>query len=225
MSVTLDEASTALKYPTQPAARKPLRSDTDGRYDSGRRRVTVILKAAKKTLVNGGYSQLTLRRVASEAGLPLRHLQYYYPTKQTLLRALCETICADYIAKCDALSAREHVTARARFIACIDFLIDDNRDSVSNTVFFELWALACHDAYANRLLVTLYAHYRAYVARLIRQLRPAIAVGLVDLRALQIVALIEGLTLFIGRNKPRLAAARGIAEDARANILRLATSK
>ena len=108
--MTLDEAATALKYPMQPAARKPLRSDTDGRYDSGRRRVTVILKAAKKTLVNGGYSQLTLRRVESEAGLPLRHLQYYYPTKQTLLRALCQTICADYIAKCDALSAREHVT-------------------------------------------------------------------------------------------------------------------
>jgi hypothetical protein len=30
----------------------------------------------------------------------------------------------------------------ARFQTCIDFLIEDNRDPVSNTIFFELWALA-----------------------------------------------------------------------------------
>jgi AcrR family transcriptional regulator len=213
-----------LKSKPKRAARKSNPPVADGRYDAGRRRVAAILAAARTTLVNGGYAQLTLRRVASEAGLPLGHLQYYYPTKEALLRALCETICADYIARCDALSAREHASPRAQFIACIDFLIEDNRDPVSNTLFFELWALACHDQHANGLLATLYAHYRAYISRLIRNMRPAMAPALVELRAVQIVALIEGLTLFIGRNKPRLAAARGIASDARANIMRLATS-
>ena len=214
---------------TLTAKRKPAQrgssSSESGRYDAGRRRVADILAAARATLVDGGYAQLTLRRVASEAGLPLRHLQYYYPTKDELLLALCETICADYIAKCDALASREHASFRAQFVACVDFLIEDNRDPVSNTIFFELWALACHDAHANRLLSTLYAHYRAYIARLIRKMRPSMSPSLVDLRALQIVALIEGLTLFIGRNKPRLAATRGIADDARANILKLATAK
>jgi AcrR family transcriptional regulator len=213
-----------LKSKPKRAARKSAAPVIDGRYDAGRRRVAAILAAAQTTLVDGGYPQLTLRRVANEAGLPLRHLQYYYPTKEELLRALCETICADYIARCDALSDREHSSPKARFIACVDFLIEDNRDPVSNTLFFELWALACHDRHANRLLATLYAHYRAYISRLIRNMRPSMASDLVELRAVQIVALIEGLTLFIGRNKPRLAAARGVAKDARANILRMATS-
>jgi AcrR family transcriptional regulator len=207
------------------AAGRQSTSGNGGRYDAGRRRVAAILAAARSTLVDGGYPQLTLRRVAGEAGLPLRHLQYYYPTKEELLRALCETICADYIAKCDALATLEHRSPRAQFIACVDFLIDDNRDPVSNTIFFELWALACHDDHANRLLSTLYAHYRAYIGRLIRGMRPAMAPEVVELRAIQIVALIEGLTLFIGRNKPRLAAARGIAADARANILHIATCR
>jgi AcrR family transcriptional regulator len=213
-----------LKGKPKPARRQPTLI-AGGRSDTGRRRVAAILAAARTTLVDGGYSQLTLRRVASEADLPLGHLQYYYPTKEALLRALCETICADYIARCDALAMRDHASPRAQFIACVDFLIEDNRDPVSNTMFFELWALACHDAHANRLLATLYAHYRAYIARLIRKMRPAMAPQLVELRTIQIVALIEGLTLFIGRNKPRLVAARGIADDARANILHLATAK
>jgi len=146
-------------------------------------------------LVNGGYSDLTLRRVAAAAGMPLRHLQYYFPTKNDLLRSLCEDICGDYIAKCDALSSRKHATPRARFQTCIDFLIDDNRDPVSNTIFFELWALACHDDYANRMLDRLYLHYRGYISRLIANLRPRLTRSEVESRAVQIVAL--GMTVVI----------------------------
>jgi AcrR family transcriptional regulator len=195
------------------------------RYGVGQQRVAAILAAAKQVLVNGGYSDLTLRRVAAAAGLPLRHLQYYYPTKDDLLRALCENICNDYIARCDALSSREHPSAKGRFQTCIDFLIDDNRDPVSNTIFFELWALACHDDYANRLLDRLYRHYRAYVGRLISNMRPALPARDVESRAVQIVALIEGLTLFIGRNKPRHAALREVVKDASASILKVAIAR
>jgi AcrR family transcriptional regulator len=187
--------------------------------------VAAILAAAKQVLVNGGYSDLTLRRVAAAAGLPLRHLQYYYPAKDDLLRALCENICSDYIARCDALSSRKHPRPKGRFQTCIEFLIDDNRDPVTNTIFFELWALACHDDYANRLLDRLYLHYRAYVGRLISNMRPALRAREVESRAVQIVALIEGLTLFIGRNKPRHAALREVVRDASASILKVAIAR
>lgn len=194
------------------------------RYEPGRRRVALILAAAESTLIDGGYAQLTLRRVATEAGLPLRHLQYYFPTKEELLRALCEAICNDYIAKCDAIASEAAGSPTAQFLACIDFLIEDNRDPASNTIFFELWALACHDPHAKVVVARLYSHYRAYVAKLIASMRRTLPGETVELRALQIVALIEGLSLFIGRDKPRLAAVRGLAEDARANILRIATA-
>lgn len=193
-----------------------------GRSAAGRQRVARILAASKVVLVDGGYAQFTVRRVATEAGLPLRHLQYYFRSKSDLLRALIEHICDEYIAQCDRLLAAERDDARERFNACIDYLIEDNRDPVSNTIFFELWALACHDAQANELVDQLYTYYRAYIARLIRELRPDLTNEAVARRALQIVAFLEGLTLFIGRNKPPHAATRGLADDVRANILRIA---
>ncbi len=195
------------------------------RYEAGKLRVAAILEAAKHILVDGGYSQLTLRRVSLKAGIPLRHLQYYFRTKNALLKALCENICADYIARCNALASREHASPRERFRACVDFLIDDNRDPFSNTLFFELWALACHDEYANRQLDQLYRHYRAYIGGLIVRMRPKASAHVVESRALQIVALIEGLTLFIGRNKPQRAVLRGVIEDATENVFRLATAR
>jgi AcrR family transcriptional regulator len=200
-------------------------SNKKNRYEAGVQRTAAILTAAKQVLVDGGYSQLTLRRVAASAGIPLRHLQYYFRTKDDLLRALCEAICDDYIARCDALSARAHSSPRARFMACVNFLISDNRDSFSNALFFELWALACHDPHTNRLLDRLYSHYRSYVAKLIADMRPRTAAHIVESRAVQIVAFIEGLTLFIGRNKPQHAAMRGVVKDAAQNVLRLATLK
>jgi AcrR family transcriptional regulator len=209
----------------RPARRIAPRNKPGTRYGVGQQRVASILAAAKHVLVDGGYADLTLRRVAAAAGMPLRHLQYYFPTKNDLLRSLCENICDDYIAKCDALSSREHPDPKRRFQACIEFLIDDNRDPVSNTIFFELWALACHDAYANRLLDRLYLHYRRYVARLITHLRPGLPERDVESRAVQIVALIEGLTLFIGRNKPRHEELGDVIRDASASVLGIAAAR
>jgi AcrR family transcriptional regulator len=226
---TSRQASAASTRASRPATRatnsatRPIKPGT--RYGVGQQRVVAILAAAKKVLVDGGYPDLTLRRVADAAGMPLRHLQYYFPTKNDLLRSLCEDICDDYIAKCDALSSREHANPRARFQTCIDFLIDDNRDPISNTIFFELWALACHDDYANRLLDRLYLHYRGYISRLIENMRPNLARRDVESRTVQIVALIEGLTLFIGRNKPRHAALREVVKDASASILKVAVAR
>jgi hypothetical protein len=56
-------------------------------------------------------------------------------------------------------------------------------------------------------------------------MRPSASRHLVESRALQIVAFIEGLTLFIGRNKPQHAALRGVVRDAAQNVMRLATFK
>ncbi len=163
--------------------------------------------------------------MAAQAGIPLRHLQYYFRTKNELLRALCEAICDDYIARCDALSLRVHANPKARFCACIEFLINDNRDAFSNALFFELWALACHDEHTNRLVDRLYAHYRSYIRDLIGDMRPRVSRQVVESRAVQIVAFIEGLTLFIGQNKPHHAAMRGVVSDAARNVLKIALAK
>jgi AcrR family transcriptional regulator len=215
----------SLREVTRRSATKSAALSTEGRYEAGKQRVADIMAAAKATLVKGGYAQLTLRRVASEAGIPLRHLQYYYPTKAELLRAVCESICNDYIAKCDLMAAQAHADPKSQFIACVDYLIEDNRDPKSNAIMFELSALRCHDKNARRDLARLFDYYRAYIGELIRKMRPSASAELIEMRALQVIALIEGLAQFIDHNMPRIAAARDIAADARKNILRIALSK
>jgi AcrR family transcriptional regulator len=193
-----------------------------GRYEAGRQQVALIVSAARTVLINGGYAQLTLRRVARQARMSLALLQHYFRAKDDLLRALIEYTNRQYIEQCDQVFAEARGNAKAKFLACIDYLIEDNRDSSSNTLYFELWALACHDPHANAMLDELFTYYRNYIAGLIRNMRPKLSKHRVEKRAVQIVALLEGLTLFIDRSKPRHVAMRGLTRDARANMLRLA---
>ena len=194
-----------------------------GRYEAGKQQVPLIVSAARTVLIDGGYAQLTLRRVAKEARMSLALLQHYFRAKDDLLRALIEHTNRQYIEQCDRVFAEARGDAKAKFLACIDYLIEDNRDSSSNTLYFELWALACHDPHANAMLDDLFTYYRNYIAGLIRNMRPKLSEHRVEQRAVQIVALLEGLTLFIDRNKPRHVALRGLTRDARANMLLLAT--
>ena len=172
-------------------------------------------------MIDGGYAEFTIRRVADQAGMHFRHLQYYFKSKSDLLRVLIESVCESYIQQCDTLLADVHSGPRERFLACIEFLIEDNREPASNTLFFELWALACHDEHVNRALDRLYTYYRTYISRLIGEMKPQLSKEDIARRAVQIVALIEGLTLFIGRNKPQHAATRGLGQDVRDTILRM----
>jgi AcrR family transcriptional regulator len=193
------------------------------RYEAGKQQISRILSAARTVLIDGGYAQLTLRRVAREARMSLALLQHYFRAKDDLLRALIEHTNRQYTEQCARVYAEARGNAKAKFLACIDYLIEDNRDSSSNTLYFELWALACHDPHANVMLDELFTYYRNYIAGLIRNMSPRLSKHHVDQRAVQIVALLEGLTLFIDRSKPRHVAMRGLTRDARANMLLLAT--
>jgi len=51
-----------------------------------------IIAAARAVLVRDGVPGMTIRAVAQEAGIPLGTLQYVFPAKQQLLRAVIENV-------------------------------------------------------------------------------------------------------------------------------------
>lgn len=199
-----------------------VRVNKKGSYEAGKKRISDILNAAQSVLISGGYAQLTLRRVAGEAGLQLRHLQYYFKTKDQLLAALIKHVCDSYIQKSRLLIEQSEASPKEQFLKCIDYLIEDNKDVGSNTLFFEFWAMACHDEFVNQQLDELYIAYREFIASLIAEWRPGLSDQSVNRRALQIVILLEGATLFIGRNKPKHRVSDGIEHELRKNIIRIA---
>jgi AcrR family transcriptional regulator len=56
----------------------------------GRDRIEAILDAATRILIDEGYARLSTRKIAAGAGVRPGHLQYYYPTKQDVVRGLLE---------------------------------------------------------------------------------------------------------------------------------------
>ena len=164
-----------------------------------------------------------MRRIARESKIELRHLHYYFNTKSDLLQALLDDTCAGYDAQLLSQTSKTDGTPETRFLACIDYLLHDNQQVESNAFFFELWALSCHDDAVQKILRSLYDHYCAQIAELIHTMHPKADQAELHQRAVLIVALIEGLTLFIGRKQTAKKAQKAIIQNARHQILRIAS--
>ncbi len=56
-----------------------------------------IVSAARTVITRDGVAAATIRAVAKEAGIPLGTLQYVFPTKQQLMRAVTEGLIEDVV--------------------------------------------------------------------------------------------------------------------------------
>ena len=53
-------------------------------HAKGKQRVNDIVHTATRVLAFEGYSNFTMRGIAAKAGIALKNLQYYFPTKDSL---------------------------------------------------------------------------------------------------------------------------------------------
>src|SRR5215467_13278285 len=72
-----------------PAAARRARAGTAVQA-KGQHRVAEILGAARAVMVEDGYAALTTRKVAERVGVRQSNVQYYFPAKVDLVRALFE---------------------------------------------------------------------------------------------------------------------------------------
>jgi len=173
-----------------------------GAYAKGQARVDGILDAARTVFVTQGYGRLTMRRVAAEAGITVGNLYYYYHTKKDLLRDLLDHVIEGYVQEFDRIRARVGRAPDAELQAICEYIISD-LNKLSTTRFFpELWALANHDPYAAALMDRLYSTARIVLNDLIEALNPSLTTRERECLALFISASMEGLTMFVGYDKP-----------------------
>lgn len=185
-------------------------------HAKGHERVERILDAAMDVLVEDGYAGLSLRGVAQRAGLSLGNLQYYFPTKQDVVRALL----ARYLE-----TALRHVRERMdgggqqpakRLRHALDALLEDQESPRHFQLFAELWALAARDAMVAEALGVFYAGYREGVVELLRELSPDLTPARRERRAALLVAFFEGLSLFRGGGSLRASSVPGLEQELRA---------
>ena len=181
--------------------RKALNRSGTATQEKGISRLISILNAAREVFMEAGYAALTMRKVAARAGISIGNLNYYYRTKEDLLRDLLEYVINDYL---EEFARRRLIAGHSpekQLLAVLTFWIED-LGTPETTVFFpELWALGNHDPHIAELVDDLYAKARQPLNELIPQINPTLTKKEAEQIALYMCAAMEGLTVFVGNGK------------------------
>ncbi|MEU9105573.1 TetR family transcriptional regulator [Streptomyces xanthophaeus] len=163
----------------------------------GSARRTALLDAAERTLVGGGHGALSLRAVADAAAVRLGHLQYYFPTRDTLLEAVLDRLLRRSLDRLTEVAPglAPDSTEAVPLDRLIELLLAEQNDPELVRVFVELWALAARDEAVATAVRTFYGHYADLVTGQIRLHLPHLSAGEHRARAQVFIALLEGSAL------------------------------
>lgn len=190
----------------------------------GRERAESILDAAGAILIEEGNGELSTRKIAARAGIRPGNLQYYYPCKQELVRALLERHLARATRAVNTLAATGGGSPEERLGSALAVMLAAQESSENCRFFWELWALAARDPEVARAMSGFYESYWRQVVDLLRSVSPDLGRPRAERRAALIVAMLEGLTLFRSRKDPRQLPLPGLEKELRELITTLATA-
>lgn len=181
------------------------------RSPKGQRTSDQILATALEIMGREGYAALSIGRIASATGVRKGNLQYYFPTKTTLLRAvLCYQVTRQkerWTKHLDSAPAEP----RARLLAMLRYENSLNRDEVVKTQAWEKWAFAAHDEEAGAIVGDWYDWVTGRYAELLEGVRSDLNEA--DRRGLGacLYAQMEGGGPFFGKSGRRARAPKAMA--------------
>ncbi len=179
----------------------------------GRERAEAVLDAATAILIDEGYAKLSTRKIAARAGMHVGHLQYYYATKQDVIRAMLERYLDQATGRVAARIARTGGDPDACALSALDAILADQESAETCRFFWELWALAARDATIATAMRAFYQRYWQGVVATLVAANPALGRARAGRRAALLVATLEGLTLFRSRENPRELPLPGLQEE------------
>lgn len=193
---------------------------TPAKTAKGQARIDQILDAARHLFTEGGYAEMTMRQVADRVGISLSNVQHYFPSRESLLRALLESVMNSYAPAFDEVEAKFD-TPVERLAAVLRYLLADIKQAATERLFVEIWSLATRDPVAREIFDTMYTHHRQALEALVARAYPALPAAVLKRRTALAAMQIEGLMLLISDGKPQHAELAGIEEECVAGILRV----
>lgn len=191
----------------------------------GKQRVQSILEAARSVLVEDGHSQFSLRNVANRAGMHLRNLQYYFPTRDRLIHALGDSFAQDYNRRLDAHLDGSGGGPLEQLEAMVDFYLIELQDPVARRQTMNEWALlSAEDEYVGHKLNEYYVErFSNRFVPLVRLLNPTRSTEGVISRSRIIAAIIDGLMIMVDRDVSSGCVADRLLKESKAQIMKIAT--
>jgi len=182
-----------------------------------------IVLAARELLMTQGYAQFSMRNVAARAGLHLANVQYYYKTREALVKALLDDTGERYRSSYQELRARGPTDREARFKAVVEFNLKDIATSETRRYFIQLWALLTEiDGRAGHLMNDLYAIDIQQLSDCIADLVPDTDAAEVRRRASILAAMIEGMVVVRGAHSRNPAELKKLMARAQGTAMQIA---
>jgi AcrR family transcriptional regulator len=171
-------------------------SSSTAKTKKGRETKKQILAACKSVLTNKGYPYFSFQNIAKEAGLSLSNVQYHFATKEKLVAALMEDIGDYYKQVVDDLLKNTSADPVSRFLAVIDYNLEDISKPDTRYFFIQVWALVgALGSHRYKLLGEMYEVAIGHVSMVIEEINPLLTKGERQQRATMIAAMMEGMML------------------------------
>ena len=188
----------------------------------GRQRVSEILDAATGILVEEGYSQLSTRRTAERVGITLSNVQYYFPSRADLIQGLLQRTMDRYAqAFAEKVAASTTKSAESRILRSLDIALKNQSIPEHSSFFVELWAMATHDVEAAGVMHEFYQRWINLTTDMLKEANPRLGLKRARRRALLIISMVDGLSLFRRGIEPAYPGLQGIEKELRDQVLRM----
>lgn len=157
-----------------------------------------IVRATVRCLAREGYTRLTMKKVAREAGVSQGILHYYFADKRAILVATLEAVSRDLDRRVGAAQSRtgRDPAARLRALvrACLEVAVGRPEFWV---VFVEFWGEMMHDRRLREINAALYARMRRQIGAVVAHgIRAGVFRRVDVLRAAAVIlAVVDGISL------------------------------
>ncbi|WP_198404825.1 TetR/AcrR family transcriptional regulator [Burkholderia ambifaria] len=187
----------------------------DGLRAQGLRTRNTIIRVARKLLLEGGPLEFSQRAVAAAAGISVSNLQYYFPTRIAVLRAVIEPVIDTYLEDMKRALGSD-ASPRDVFEEIIQRSISDAKDAKYNALFRHFLSFAATDPECFKLYDEWYATLTRDLAQLLRAVNPAFSASDSRHAATMLIALADGLAMQYGTGRQTPALDAYFTETSRA---------
>jgi len=173
------------------------------RYAPGAASLEQIIRAAEHVLVEKGHAALTLRAVADECGLQLGNLTYYFPTKQALVKALKDSIIAQYARDMAEIELQNPADSKALLKSLMLHWMRDNYTHRTSRLYVELWSMANNDpGIRSTLNRTAYANSRKRFRAVFKGINAELKENELSALVIFTISMLEGIMVLANMDKP-----------------------
>lgn len=175
----------------------------------GVRTRNTIVEVAKQVLLEGGSLEFSLREVASRAGISISNLQYYFPTRLSVLRAVVEPVIQTYLSEMQR-ALDNNLPPKERIIALAAQSMREVRNPETSALWWHFVSFAMIDEECSRLLDDWYETLTREGAQLIRSAYPHYSMADCLHRATLLIAITDGLNYQLGAGRRKRSYTRGL---------------